>query len=593
MSAICGIANFQSEINVDEFRKSHKALQTRFAKSTAVLEKKHLALACSEGIESIVYQGKIYTVGFFGRLRNQQELRDRLIAKYPEVMNATIPQLVLYAYLNDHEDCANYMDGAFVVFLVVDKKLILIRDALGVNSLYYQIKNGTLYFASELKGLLIHETNHHIDKEGVWMLLGILPAMAPGKTPYKGIASLRPGHYLVYENQHITLNRWWNLKTETNTQPLETIKADLRQLVTNSILADMSEKQTSCFLSGGLDSSLIAAVCQNHSTDPIITYSVDYEDQARYFHSYSYQTTRDNDYIQAMCDAYPFQHNMITLKQKELIATLDKVMQARDLPGMVDIDSSLYLFSQQISQHTHVILSGECADEIFGGYPWFYREELYSSDYFPWTTQIDDRLALFKDQSTRQQVEQYMRKCKKDSLNEIKNLDSDPENARKQQMMYLTMEWFMQTLLVRGDVLGGLCHLDIRMPFANKEIVQYIWNVPWNILYANQEEKGLLRETFEDILPKSVAHRKKNPYPKTHSPVYTELACEKLNKTLKSNHCRLAEIFDMKEIQKLLDSQGKYFQTPWYGQLMTGPQLISYLYTINEWLNKYHIILDD
>ncbi len=593
MSAICGIANFQSEIHIPAFQKSQQALKARFTKPTAVLEKKHLALACSEGIESHVYQGKTYTVGFFGRLRNESKLRLELQKTYPEAQHVTLPHLILLAYLAYQEACADHMDGAFIIALCVDQRLILIRDALGVNSLYYKLDQGTLYFASELKGLLVHEQQHRVDKTGLWMLLGILPALVPGQTPYHGFFSLRPGHYLIYEDQKVKTERWWHMTTQLNTKPKEMIKQELHQMITESILADMPEDKTSCFLSGGLDSSLIAAVCQNHSQQPIVTYSVDYEDQARYFHSYSYQTTRDNDYIQEMCEQYPFQHRLMTIKQKALIETLETVMKARDLPGMVDIDSSLYLFSQRISQDTHCILSGECADEIFGGYPWFYKETLYTSDYFPWTTQVADRLALFKDETTRQEVERYMQECKQRSLDEINQLDSDPENARKQQMMYLTMEWFMQTLLVRGDVLGGLCDLEIRMPFANKAIAEYVWNVPWHILYANQEEKGLLREIFEDILPASVAHRKKNPYPKTHSPVYTELACAKLKSVLADPHCRLQEIFDMQAIQQLLDSQGASFKSPWYGQLMTGPQLISYLYTINQWLNEYHIILDD
>ena len=271
MSAICGIANFQSEIHIPAFQKSQQALKARFTKPTAVLEKKHLALACSEGIESHVYQGKTYTVGFFGRLRNESKLRLELQKTYPEAQHVTLPHLILLAYLAYQEACADHMDGAFIIALCVDQRLILIRDALGVNSLYYKLDQGTLYFASELKGLLVHEQQHRVDKTGLWMLLGILPALVPGQTPYHGIFSLRPGHYLIYEDQKVKTERWWHMTTQLNTKPKEMIKQELHQMITESILADMPEDKTSCFLSGGLDSSLIAAVCQNHSQQPIVT----------------------------------------------------------------------------------------------------------------------------------------------------------------------------------------------------------------------------------------------------------------------------------------------------------------------------------
>jgi len=294
----------------------------------------------------------------------------------------------------------------------------------------------------------------------------------------------------------------------------------------------------------------------------------------------------DDDYIQEMVERYHTNHENVILTQKELIDSLKTSLIARDMPGMADIDSSFYLFSSEISSHHRVCLSGECADEIFGGYPWFYKEELYKQPHFPWMRDLDLKMKLFHKDIQKLHIKDYIIEQYQKSLKEINTLDF------KKQMMYINMEWFMQTLLTRCDSQTMRSSLEVRVPFASTKIFEYLYNMPLNYMFYNNEEKGILRKAFEDFLPSDIAHRKKNPYPKTHHPLYTKLIIEKLNETLQDKNNILYQLFDQEQLLQLIQSEGKSFKAPWFGQLMTGPQLLAYLYQIALWGKIYHIKID-
>jgi asparagine synthase (glutamine-hydrolysing) len=253
---------------------------------------------------------------------------------------------------------------------------------------------------------------------------------------------------------------------------------------------------------------------------------------------------------------------------------------------MADIDSSFYLFSKEISKEHKVCLSGECADEIFGGYPWFYREELYSQPHFPWMRDLDLKMDLFHKDIKKLNIKDYIIEQYNHSINEINSQDF------KQRMMYINMEWFMQTLLTRCDSTTMRSSIEVRVPFANTKIFNYLFNMPLSYMFLNHEEKGVLREAFKDDLPYSITHRKKNPYPKTQHPKYCELITHKLKEILKNKDNILYKLFDQKALFQLIETNGKSFKAPWFGQLMTGPQLLAYLYQIALWGDIYSIKIE-
>ena len=344
-------------------------------------------------------------------------------------------------------------------------------------------------------------------------------------------------------------------------------------------------------LSGGLDSSIITAVASQY-VSKLSTYSIDYQDQDKYFQPYEYQTTRDEHYINEMLDRYSTNHKTVTVSQKQLVMALKDSLIARDAPGMADIDSSFLLFSKEISQHHKVVLSGECADEIFGGYPWFYRQDLINVKGFPWMREFDKRMELFNDNVKTLNIENYVLDKYYQTLDEIDYYDQNFEDEHKRKMIYLNIEWFMQTLLTRSDSQTMQSSIELRVPFANKDIISYIYNVPWKYLYHDNMEKGLLRDAFKDFLPNDIYNRKKNPYPKTHSPLYCDLIVELLKESLKDKDNILLKLFNHNKLLDLINSKGTSFKYPWFGQLMMGPQLLAYFYQIYLWGRIYHIELE-
>lgn len=525
---------------------------------------------------SIVYNGEIY---------NMIEIKNELVSLGYTFQTTSDTEVILAAYDAYKEKCVEMFEGIFAFVISDGKKLFIARDQMGVKPLYYAFKNNTLIIASEIKCILSYLGEAIVNERGIKELLGLGPSCTPGYTIYKEIYSLRPAHYMVFDGK-ISIKRYWMPKDKEHTDNIEQTIHTVKKLVIESIQKQLlSDVPVSSMLSGGLDSSIISAVSSQYITD-LSTYSISYEGQKEHFKAYDYQTTMDDDYIQEMVERYKTNHKNIILTQKGLIDSLETSLIARDMPGMADIDSSFYLFSNEIAKSHKVCLSGECADEIFGGYPWFYKKELYEQPHFPWMRDLDLKIELFHKDIQKLNIKEYIIKQYQDSLKEIDTTDF------KKRMMYINMEWFMQTLLTRCDSQTMRSSLEVRVPFASTKIFEYVYNMPISYMFYDHEEKGILREAFKDFLPKDITHRKKNPYPKTHHPLYTKLIIEKLDQTLKDQNNILYQLFDKKQLLQLIESKGQSFKAPWFGQLMTGPQLLAYLYQIALWGKIYSIKID-
>ena len=248
---------------------------------------------------------------------------------------------------------------------------------------------------------------------------------------------------------------------------------------------------------------------------------------------------------------------------------------------------------RKVAEKEQIILSGECSDEIFGGYPWFYRDELKDLDTFPWLRSTKERISLLHPDLQSLPYEDYIAKRYAESIQDIEYLDTDSEEDRRARIhTVLCLHWFMQTLVTRQVCMGDAAHLNIRAPFANVKLLEYVYNIPWEMKFLKQEEKGILRKAFEHELPESVAHRKKNPFPKTHNPRYAELVSKRLQERYEDPTSPLHELFDDVKLKELIDTKGESFQLPWYGQLMSGPQLLAYLYQIDRWIVTKHISIE-
>lgn len=232
---------------------------------------------------------------------------------------------------------------------------------------------------------------------------------------------------------------------------------------------------------------------------------------------------------------------------------------------------------------------GECSDEIFAGYPWFFREDALNSNTFPWSIALNERQDLLNSNIAKEvNLREYIDFRYKESLDKVEILDCDSkETAEKRKISYLTLNWFMQTLLDRSDRMSMYNGLELRVPFCDYRLVDYMWNVPWEMKALNGREKGLLRYVVRDLLPDEIINRKKSPYPKTHNPTYLKAVKEMLTDIMQKPDAPINDLLNRKYILEILRSDGKAFTRPWFGQLMTGPQLMAYLCQVNMWLERY------
>ncbi len=588
MYGIKGIINFNEDIKKYQTKFSHMFCNDQFKTRKHAL----LAQGNNESLCTYTYNGTKYSIVFDGKIYNKDNIMQTLISKGYHLEHTSDSYVALLNYIDQKHHCVDHLEGAFSFVVYSNKEVFGCRDHLGVKPLYYSHKENTLVFASTIKSILSYLEYAIVNQTGLLELLGLGPSTTPGKTIYKDILSLRPGHYFTFTKSGLQIKRYFKLKAKQHQDDYQTTKSTVRNLLVESIMHQLDSKhEVASMLSGGVDSSIISSICTNFNPN-LDTYSITYEDEEKNFKANEYQTSRDDYYIDLIVNKYNTNHHKIVLTQEDLINHLKEALIARDMPGMADIDSSFYCFSKLISKQHQVVLSGECADEIFGGYPWFYKEELYSRDGFPWLLDLDKRISLLKDNIKELPIQEYVQNAYQNTMSEIEYTNDNPIDRRKQKMIYLCSEWFMQNLLTRGNTQTAMANIECRVPFASKKLIEYVYNIPWDYLYQDNQEKALLRDAFQNELPDQILHRKKNPYPKTHSPIYTNMITKLLQDSLQDDQNILLQLFDIEALNQLIKTKGDSFKYPWFGQLMMGPQFIAYLYQIYLWGKLYHIQLE-
>ena len=425
-------------------------------------------------------------------------------------------------------------------------------------------------------------------------MFGIGPAHSPGCTPFKGVFELEPAHYMIINKNGLYKKEYWHLETKPHEDDFDTTCEKIRFLIKDSVERQLVSDVSLCtLLSGGLDSSIITAIAANYYKnefgEKLNTFSVDYVDQDKNFVKNDFQPDLDEKYIDLMVKKFDTNHTKIVLDTPDLFKELGNSVIARDFPGMADIDSSYLLFFREIKKHAKVALSGECSDEIFGGYPWYFREDTLNSNTFPWSLAIEERQKLLNPEISKTvNLKEYVDNKYYESLGKIRYTPLDSkETVKSRKLIYLTSNWFMQTLLDRTDRMAMAEGFEVRVPFCDYRIVEYLWNIPWEMKAYKGREKGLLRYCMEDFLPKEIVYRKKSPYPKTHNPNYLKAVKEELTKIVDNLKSPIHSLLNTEYIKEIISSDGAAFSRPWFGQLMTGPQLMAYLIQVNFWLEHY------
>lgn len=544
------------------------------------------------GMQPMTIDGR--TIVYNGELYNAPQLRRELIAHGQHFQTSCDTEVLLRAWNHWGENCLSRLNGifAFAVYEENTRRLFFARDAMGVKPLFYALRGNSLYFASELKSLLCFpEISPDIDRQGIYELMLLGPGKIPDSGVFRDVHSLAPGQWGEFDEKGLTLHTYWQLEDRPFTDSFEEAAQKTRYLVEDSIERQLfADVPVGTFLSGGLDSSIVSAVAAK-KLGKLNTYSVDYKDNDRYFKATKFQPNSDTHFMLLMAEHIGAHSHFIQLDTEPLVKALFEAAEARDLPGMADVDSSMLLLCRQAKESSTVVLSGECADEIFGGYPWFRDPEIRAAEGFPWAQNTDYRASFLSPELiSHESPQDFVLRQYTDTLKTVHVLpDTSPTEKRMKEMMVLNLRWFMQTLLSRKDHMSMWSGLEIRVPFCDKRIVEYLYTVPWEYKEHGGMEKGLLRHAFRDLLPDEVLYRKKSPYPKTWNPAYMQTVSALLQEELDGTNSPLLSFLKKEELLRLCTENRSI---PWYGQLMTTPQTIAYFLQMAHWMrvNQVRIV---
>lgn len=576
---------------------TQKHRQSAKSKMENLLLTDTFALASTDKIYSRKMYGRTYQFLLCGEIYNTEALKKEIQLADNTLDCDTMEEVILCGFLCFGESFFRKLKGCFSFILVEEesKSLYLVRDSFGCRPLFYTRTETTLLFATELKALLAHpDCKAVLDKKGLNEVFSLGPARTPGCGVFANFCEVEPGHFLRVTPLGEESVAYWSLEAAPHTDSYEETVEKTSDLVRKAILSQCSPAEdVGTLLSGGLDSSVVTAVCAGVLKEknlPLRTYSFDYKENDKHFTSNDFQPSQDRPYVDAMVSYLGTEHTYLECSQEALFETLEASLTSHDLPPMGDIDASLLYFSRIVAKDCPIVLTGECADEVFGGYPWFHKKEMLARTTFPWTPSAEPRKVFLKEDFVETLgMDDYIAAAYENTLKKISYLPSDTEEDRaKRRNGYLSLSWFGATLLNRMERCGASAGLCARVPFADRDLAEYVYNAPWDMKLRDGVVKNLLREAFRKDLPEEVLFRRKSPYPKTYHPAYENLLKARLTEIITDSASPLHMFVEKEKILSFIAGE-KDYGAPWYGQLMAGPQMMAYLIQMDYWMRKYRI----
>ena len=518
-----------------------------------------MSVSTPRGDVVMVYSGEAY---------NFTELREELIAKGERFQTSSDTEVVLRGYLQWGEALADRLNGmfAFAIWDSREQKLVMIRDRMGIKPFYFYPTPDGVLFGSEPKAILANAmAKRVVDVEGLREI--ILPIKTPKLAIWKGMREVEPGTIVTVDERGIRERTYWRLESRLHTDDQDTTVARVRELLDDIVRRQLVSDVPECvLLSGGLDSSAITALSARELSIPVRSFSVDFAGEADNFTPDELRPTMDTPYVHDVAKHVGSDHTDIVLDHDEL-ADPDvrrRVITARDLPlSFGDLDVSLYLLFKAIRAQSTVALSGESADEIFGGYRQFHDPTVQQTDDFPWIAireeSLFDTTAQMYTQPVRSavDVETYKRDRYAEAVAEVARVDGEDDFTHRMRVMsYLHLTRFVRILLDRKDRMSMAVGLEVRVPFCDHRLVEYVYNTPWSLKTFDGREKSLLRGAARDVLPESVVQRVKSPYPSTSDPQYGAEIQRQAKDLLSSGNDALFGLIDRTALEKLtgLDS---------------------------------------
>jgi len=533
-----------------------------------------------------------------GELYNANDLRGFLVSYLQSGETESDAGIILNGYLAIGTGFFKQLNGIFA-FAIYDERrdcLLIVRDPLGAKPLFYQQYEDCFVFGSAQKALFAYGINPCADREIFCEVLGLGPARTPGHGVYCAMREVLPGHMIIKGPGYYRDEAFFTLQGLEHVDTAEETRDKVSWLINDNIKRQLtSPASLGILLSGGLDSSLVAAFARqelNKAGGRLKTFSFDFVGSKENFKPSAFQSSLDRPFVGIMAAALGSEHTYLECDSLTQADYLDKAVDARDLPCMADIESSLLYFAGEVAKDCPVVLTGEGADEIFGGYPWFHKEELWQKNLFPWSYDLSVRTALLKEDFLDSLgLTEYVQHAYTKSLAETPRFEGDNETeTRRREIAWLNIRWFMATLLNRLNRAGTAAGLLTRTPLADIRLLQYVYNIPWALKCENGKTKSLLINAGQDLLPLEILYRKKSPYPKTYDQGYEKLLAKRLLERVTDLASPLRPIIDVTKVKAYI-AGGFNYGMPWYGQLMAGPQMLAYLLQIDYWMRKYRLTI--
>jgi asparagine synthase (glutamine-hydrolysing) len=526
---------------------------------------------------------------YSGELYNFVELREELRSRGHLFTTVSDTEVVLHAYIEWDTDCLRRFNGIFG-FAIWDgrrRRLLLARDHLGVKPLYYARYVDGLVFGSEPKALLAHpRIEAEIDEDGIARLFAMFGTHDPGYSALRGILEVRPGCFVIADVDGVREQRYWQLVSQPHVDSEADTVSRVRQLLADTVRRQLVADVPLCALvSGGLDSSAIAALAVRASTNGagVRTFSVDFEGSDRDFVPSDVRPDLDAPFVRQLVEHLGTAHTDVVLAPPDLLRAQYIATDARDLPSLGDLDASLYLLFAAIQPTSTVALSGESADEVFGGYSWFHDPAALARDMFPWAPPgagFGDVLA--PTLKARVRPAEFLADHYRTALDEVPRLDGEsPEDRRRREVSYLALTRFLPVLLDRKDRMSMAVGLEVRVPFCDHRLVEYLWNVPWSLKCLDGVPKGLLRRAVADLLPAQLVNRRKSIYPGPADPDYDLNLRQSVRSLLKTDGPAAAMV-DAERVLAIVD--GTTAKPVWQQRMA-----MAYLLQIEYWLSCYDV----
>ncbi|MHC0433247.1 asparagine synthase (glutamine-hydrolyzing) [Streptomyces sp. O3] len=545
-----------------------------------------------DGQPVIVYTGEVY---------NFLELKEELTALGHSFRTSSDTEVVLRAYLEWGEAFAERLNGiyALAIWDPRSETLLLVRDRMGVKPLFYYPTQGGVLFGSEAKAILAHpEAEAVVDREGLAEIFAIINT--PGHAVFKGMHEVVPGTVVRFDGDGSTTRTYWQLAATPHDDDLDTtidhVRTLLEDIIERQLIADVP---VGTLLSGGLDSSAITALAaktlrEQGSPERIKAFSIDFKDNEETFRDNGIWMDPDTPYAVEVAEHCGAEHIVVELENADVLdeEVRARVLRCQDLPiSTGDMEHSLYHLCKELKRHVTVALSGETADELFGGYNWFFDKEAVEGDTFPWYDAwrrlggldaikeigLWDRLGL----------DEYVAKRYAEALAEVPRLAGEsPREARMRELTYLNISRWENFLLDRKDRISMAASLEVRVPFTDHRLVEYVFNVPWEMKNFDGREKSLLRAATAHVLPESVLQRKKSPYPSTQDLDYAKALRAKVADLLHEGSPVL-RLVPAEGIQKLLDKPVESYAG--LGGLWGMRAVMERLVEFNTWVTEYGV----